>query len=143
VVGLSEGRRGGRTARLFTYELPGGWQVLAGRTDADNDTLSMRIAGPRDWWFHVHGLPGSHVVLQVPEGAEPEREVLKAAAGIAAYHSKAREAGVVPVTCTRACNVSKPRGARPGSVQIRKEFTLKVRPGLGQAVRTDGEGGEE
>jgi predicted ribosome quality control (RQC) complex YloA/Tae2 family protein len=56
--------------------------------------------------------------------------MLKAAAAIAAYHSKARNAGVVPVSCTRAQNVSKPRGAKPGTVQIRKETTIKVRPGL-------------
>ncbi len=122
---------------LHTYELPGGWKVLVGRTDRDNDTLSLRIARPEDWWFHVHGMPGSHVVLKGPPGAAADRETLKKAAAVAAYHSKAREGGVVPVSCTRACNVSKPRGARPGSVQIRKDFVLKVRPGLGDAVRTE------
>src|SRR5687767_11248107 len=50
-------------ARLLHYTLPGGWQVLAGRTDADNDRLSLSIAGPNDWWFHIRGLPGSHVLL--------------------------------------------------------------------------------
>jgi hypothetical protein len=37
---------------------------------------------------------------------------------------------VTPVSCTRARDVSKPRGARPGTVQIRREKLLKVRPGL-------------
>ena len=88
------------------------------------------MARASDYWFHVHGVPGSHVILQGPEGEEPDKTMLKAAAAIAAYHSKARNAGVVPVSCTRAQNVSKPRGARVGTVQIRKETTLKVRPGL-------------
>jgi len=39
--------------RLRTYTLPGGWQVLVGRTDADNDALCFRVARPHDWWFHV------------------------------------------------------------------------------------------
>jgi predicted ribosome quality control (RQC) complex YloA/Tae2 family protein len=39
--------------RLLTYTLPGGWQVLVGRTDADNDYLSFRVAKPDDWWFHI------------------------------------------------------------------------------------------
>jgi predicted ribosome quality control (RQC) complex YloA/Tae2 family protein len=39
--------------RLITYTLPGGWQVLVGRTDADNDSLSFRVARPDDWWFHI------------------------------------------------------------------------------------------
>jgi predicted ribosome quality control (RQC) complex YloA/Tae2 family protein len=120
---------------LTTYLVSGRWTVLAGRTDADNDSLSLRVAGPNDWWFHVKGMPGSHVVLRCgPEGEEPDRDAIKTAAAIAAWHSKAREGGVVPVTCTRARFVSKPRGARPGTVQVRKETVLRVRPGLGPDV---------
>ena len=115
-------------ARLLHYTLPGGWQVLAGRTDADNDRLSLSIAGPNDWWFHIRGLPGSHVLLLARPGDDPDRATLKRAAAIAAYHSKARTAGLVPVSCTRARYVSKPRGAKPGTVEIRKEIILKVRP---------------
>ena len=113
---------------ILGYALPGGWQVLVGRTDAANDRLSLRIARPRDRWFHVRGLPGSHVVLRVGEDAAPERATLELAAAIAAYHSKARGAGTVPVSCTEARHVSKPRGAKPGTVAIRKEHVLKVRP---------------
>lgn len=118
--------------RVFEYRLPQDWQVLAGRTDEDNDHLSLRIAAPNDWWFHVKGQPGSHVVLRVPSGREPDRGILKQAAAIAAYHSKARHGGVVPVSATRARYVSKPRGAKPGTVQIRKEIILKVRPAVPQ-----------
>jgi predicted ribosome quality control (RQC) complex YloA/Tae2 family protein len=117
-----------KPAHLLHYTLPGGWEVLAGRTDVDNDRLSLHIARPNDWWFHVRGLPGSHVVLRARPGGDPDRATLKRAAAIAAYHSKARTAGVVPVSCTRARYVSKPRGARPGSVDIRREVVLKVRP---------------
>ena len=56
--------------------------------------------------------------------------ILKMAAAIAAYHSKARQGGVVPVSATRARYVTKPHGAKPGTVQIRKEIVLKVRPAL-------------
>lgn len=117
--------------RLIRYALPGGYTVLVGRTDADNDDLSLRVARPDDWWFHVRGMPGSHVVLQAPPGVEANREALRQAAAIAAYHSKARTAGVVPVSYTRARFVSKPRGAKPGTVEIRKEAVLKVRPAAG------------
>jgi len=116
--------------RAWEYKMPGGWKVLAGKTDEDNEALSLHVARATDYWFHVHGVPGSHVVLQGPEGEEPDKALLKVAAAVAAYHSKARRAGVVPVSCTRAQNVSKPRGAKAGTVQIRKETTLKVRPGL-------------
>jgi predicted ribosome quality control (RQC) complex YloA/Tae2 family protein len=112
------------------YELPGDWCVLAGKNDEDNDLLSLKVAAPNDWWFHVRGMPGSHVLLRGPSGKEPDSDLLKTAAAIAAYHSKARNAGIVPVACTRAKYVSKPRGAKPGTVSIRKEKIIKVRPAL-------------
>ncbi len=115
---------------LRVFNLPGGWTVLAGKTDSANDRLSLKLAGPNDWWFHVRGMPGSHVLLRVPPGAEPERSVLKQAAAIAAYHSKARTGGVVSVSGTRARYVTKPPGAKPGTVAIRRETTFKVRPAL-------------
>lgn len=117
-------------ARLHEYELDGGWIVLAGRTQADNDRLSLKLARPNDWWFHVRGMPSSHVILRAREDAEPDKEILKQAAAVAAYHSKARGGGTVAVSCTLARYVTKPRGARPGTVQIRKESVLKVRPAL-------------
>jgi predicted ribosome quality control (RQC) complex YloA/Tae2 family protein len=124
-------------ARLLHYTLPGGWTVLVGRTDADNDRLSLHIAKPNDWWFHIRGMPGSHVVLLARPGSDPDRATLKRAAAIAAYHSKARTAGLVAVSCTRARYVTKPRDAPPGTVQIRKEIILKVRPEAPQATATD------
>ncbi|NTV03770.1 DUF814 domain-containing protein, partial [bacterium] len=80
--------------------------------------------------FHVKGRPSSHVVLQVPAGEEPPREVLEAAAAVAAWHSKVREAKLVAVSGTQARFVTKPPGAKPGTVQIRKEKTFMVKPGV-------------
>jgi predicted ribosome quality control (RQC) complex YloA/Tae2 family protein len=116
--------------RLWEYELPGGWVVLAGRQDRDNEYLSLKLAKPNDWWFHVKGLPGSHVVLQVPSGTEPDNATVKAAAAIAAWHSRKREARQVAVTATRARFVSKARGEPVGTVQVRKEKVLVVRPAV-------------
>jgi predicted ribosome quality control (RQC) complex YloA/Tae2 family protein len=120
----------GPEVRAYEYELPGGWKVLAGKTDEDNDTLSIRLAHPEDWWFHVRGMPGSHVLLRHRPDEEPDRETLKRAAAIAAYHSKARDGGITAVSGTKAKNVTKPAGAKPGTVAIRKERLLKVRPGI-------------
>jgi len=116
--------------KLWRYQLPCGWIVLAGRTDLDNDRLSLKIAKANDWWFHVKGLPGSHVVLQVPAGEQVDNATLKEAAAVAAWHSKKRESNQVAVSCTQARYVTKPRGAKPGTVEIRKAKVLKVRPAL-------------
>ena len=118
--------------RVHEYKLQGDWMVLAGRTDADNDRLSLQVAKPNDWWFHVRGMSGSHVILCAKPGEEPDRQTLRRAAAIAAYHSKARTGGVVAVSCTQVRYVTKPRGAKPGTVKIRKETVLKVRPSLAE-----------
>ena len=83
-------------------------------------------------------MPGSHVILQSPPGADPNRETLQRAAAIAAYHSKAREAGVVAVSGTRVRDVRKPRGAKAGTVQIRHERVFKVRPARGDLAGESG-----
>jgi predicted ribosome quality control (RQC) complex YloA/Tae2 family protein len=115
-------------AGIIEYHLPGDWRVLAGRNGAANDYLSLTLAQPADLWFHIAGSSGSHVVLRVPAGRKPDRKTREIAASIAAYHSKARTAGTVAVSCTEARYVSKPPGAAPGTVTIRKERILKVRP---------------
>ncbi|MDF7807003.1 NFACT RNA binding domain-containing protein [Pontiellaceae bacterium B12219] len=115
---------------FWKYELPDGFEALAGKTDADNDLLSLRIAEANDLWFHVRGLPGSHVILRHPEGGRPDNALIRQTAAIAAWHSKARNAGNVPVNYTEAKHVGKPRGAKPGSVTIKREKTIKVRPAL-------------
>ena len=128
---MTRSGRGG--PRAIEYRLPGEWgewTVLVGLSDEDNDRLSLKVAHQDDWWFHVRGMPGSHVLLRAVEGVEPDKATLERAAAIAAYHSKARSGGLVAVSCTRARWVTKPRGAKPGTVQIRKESVFKVRPEL-------------
>jgi predicted ribosome quality control (RQC) complex YloA/Tae2 family protein len=114
--------------RIIYYELPGGWTLLVGPTKADNDYLSIQLARPNDWWFHTDKVPGSHVVLRAKADEEPGRDTLRQAAAVAAYHSKARNAGTVPVHCTRARYVTKPRGAKPGTVHVARGRLLKIRP---------------
>jgi predicted ribosome quality control (RQC) complex YloA/Tae2 family protein len=118
----------------FEYELDGGYKVLAGKTDVENDFLSIKFAAPNDYWFHVRGMPGSHVILRIEEKEEPAKDIIKQAAAVAAYHSKARSGGVVPVFCTRAKHVTKARGEKPGTVHIRKETVIKVRPAVPDKV---------
>lgn len=127
---MEEGGAKKREPRLWVYRLQGEWTVLAGKTDMDNDQLSLSMAHPEDWWFHVRGMPGSHVILRVEKGKRPDEGILKSAAAVAAYHSKARHGGVVSVSGTQAKYVRKDRRMKPGQVMIRKERIFKVRPGV-------------
>jgi predicted ribosome quality control (RQC) complex YloA/Tae2 family protein len=121
--------------RIIVYELPGGWTLLVGATDADNDYLSIDVARPDDWWFHADKVPGSHVILRAKAKEEPSRDTLRQAAAVAAYHSKARSAGVTSVHCTRGRYVTKPRGAKTGTVTVKRGKVLKVRPDISFATR--------
>jgi predicted ribosome quality control (RQC) complex YloA/Tae2 family protein len=121
--------------RVIRYELPGNWQLLVGAAEADNDYVSMSLAEPDDWWFHADGVPGSHVILRAKPEEEPGRDTLRQAAAVAAYHSKARGAGTARVHCARARHVSKPRGAKAGSVRVSAGTVLKVYPGIDFAAR--------
>jgi predicted ribosome quality control (RQC) complex YloA/Tae2 family protein len=114
-----------------------GWTVLVGRTDRENDILTLRLAAPDDLWFHAQGSPGSHVVLRRKDRkSEPDKTTLVESAALAAYWSKARGAETVPVSCTLAKYVRKPRGAKPGTVIISREKTLFVKPRLLPIYRT-------
>ncbi len=123
--------------RYHEYILRNGYRVLAGKSDSDNDELTFRVAQPEDWWFHIKGMPGSHVVLLREGKPEPGKEILKQAAAIAAWHSKARHAGVVAVVAARLRYVKKPKGARSGTVTVSKETVFKVRPGTPEADNPD------
>jgi len=106
-----------------------GWDVLIGRSSQANDHLTLHIARPEDYWFHAHGCPGSHVVLRRGKGAnEPSKATLLEVASWAAFHSKARTAGKVPVIYTQKKYVRKPRGAKAGTVYVEREKMLMVRP---------------
>ncbi len=69
-TGIWQGRS---VARVVTS--PDGFIVLVGRTASDNDVLSLKLASPRDFWFHTAGESGSHVVVRNPDNVErlPER----------------------------------------------------------------------
>ena len=122
-------------SRIIEYLLAGGWLVLAGKTDADNDHLSTTLAMPDDWWFHADSVPGSHVILRARPEEEPDRAVLRQAAAIAAYHSKARAARTVRVYVTRARYVSKRRGDKTGTVEVARGKVVSVKPDISFATR--------
>jgi predicted ribosome quality control (RQC) complex YloA/Tae2 family protein len=113
------------------YDLPGGWEVWVGRDSRQNDELTHRHAHPKDLWFHARGCQGSHTVLRVSSGkGEPPKETILLAAAIAAWHSKARTSGLVPVAYTEKRYVRKPRKAPVGTAVMLREKVVMVRPSV-------------
>jgi predicted ribosome quality control (RQC) complex YloA/Tae2 family protein len=114
-------------ARRFVS--PDGWVVLVGRTAADNDRLTFELGAPADFWLHVSGHSGSHVVVRNPEHLDRlPRDTLRFAAALAARYSKARAAGRVTVHVTQCRDVRKPRAAPPGLVHLTRYTTVRADP---------------
>ncbi len=110
------------------YRTRDGWLVLVGRNNQENDKLTKSSARD-DIFFHVHGCPGSHVILKQEGRAEkPPRSTIKEAASLAVYWSKARGAKTAPVSYTEVKYVHKPKGAPPGLVTIKNEKSIMVAP---------------
>lgn len=122
------------SARPRTFHTADGWEVWVGRNNVDNDRITHRLSNPHDYWFHVVGVPGSHVILRRPaRSAIPKPRTLEEAASIAAYFSKARKQSRVPVIYTERKFVSKPRRGKPGQAICTRERELLVRPRLPEA----------
>ena len=106
---------------------PGGYRLLIGRNNLQNDQLTFRVAEKGDLWFHAKGVPGSHVLL-LCAGEEPSAEDYTYAASLAAGYSAAASGDQVPVDYTRVKNVRKPSGARPGYVIYKTNYSAYVTP---------------
>jgi len=112
--------------RLKTSE---GWDVMIGRSNEGNDYLTHKMARGEDYWFHVHGAAGSHVILRRGKGKnEPSKVTIAEVSAWAAFYSQARNAGKVPVIVTRKKYVRKPRKSPPGLAVCEREKTVMVRP---------------
>ncbi|GLI67503.1 hypothetical protein VaNZ11_011705 [Volvox africanus] len=129
---------GQNTASARRYVSPGGFTVLVGRNNKQNDVLSTQVAQDDDLWFHVRGMPGSHTLLRVSRGGpEPTDVDVQYAADLAAFFSRACDSLKVDVIVSRGAWVRKPRGAKPGSVMVTKELKNAVgRPGNSAAATT-------
>jgi len=131
-----EGRKAGpprspsRASRApLRIERPSGARIFVGRSPRENLEVTFRIARPDDLWFHARGIPGSHVVLQPPPGAEPDATDLDCAADFAALHSRARNAPRVEIDFTERKYVRKQRDAAPGMVWYTNARSRVGRPG--------------
>ena len=111
------------------YIIDDKYNVYVGKDSKNNDLLTTRFAKQNDFWFHARSVSGSHVILRVENTKETiPKSVLKKIAALAAYHSKAKTAGVVPVTYTYKKYVIKKKGYPVGTVHLLREDVLLVKP---------------
>jgi predicted ribosome quality control (RQC) complex YloA/Tae2 family protein len=100
---------------------PSGFELLIGRNNRQNDTITFKLATDYDLWFHTQQIAGSHGLLRIPPGQSAELADLQFAANAVAYYSRARQSQAVPVVYTAPKHVYKPKGAKPGMVIYKHE----------------------
>ena len=111
----------------LTFDI-GGYTVLVGRNNKENDWLTTKHASPTDLWFHTKNIHGSHVILKTEGNINIDEEILLECAKLAAKHSKGKNSSNVPVDYTQVKFVKKPNGAKPGMVIYTHNKTLYVNP---------------
>ncbi len=115
------------TPTVAQFLTTGGYRVLCGKNNVQNEYITHKLAGKTDYWFHVKNLAGSHAVM-LCEGREPSERDFTEAAEIAAYFSKGAGGTNVEVDYTQVKNVKKPAGGKPGLVIYHTNWSCIVTP---------------
>lgn len=124
----AKGRIKSQPSHPDKYVTTDGYTVLCGKNNLQNDRLTLKTAEGHDWWFHVKGAAGSHVIMVTPPGDEPPEIDFTEAAMIAAVNSSVSGGVNVPVDYTQVKNIKKPSGSKPGYVTYKTNWTAYVTP---------------
>ena len=107
-----------------------GYLLYVGKNNYQNEEVSFQIAEGRDFWFHVKGSAGSHVIAKT-EGKSLEElpdRLFEEAAELAAYFSSEKESAKVEVDYTERKNLKKVVGGAPGFVIYHQNYSILVTP---------------
>ncbi len=115
------------TPAVAKFRTSGGYLVLCGKNNVQNEYITHKLAERHDYWFHAKGVPGSHVVM-VTNGEEPDAKDFTEAASIAAHYSGAAGGVQVPVDYLLVRYVRKVPGSKPGFVVYHTNWTAYVTP---------------
>jgi len=109
----------------MVFVTSGGYRVLCGKNNLQNDYITTVVAGKSDYWFHVKNMPGSHTVMLCGD-EEPDAVDFTECAMIAAYYSSGKKIPNVAVDYTKVRNIRKPSGAKPGFVIYDTNYSAYV-----------------
>ncbi|RMG73316.1 MAG: fibronectin/fibrinogen-binding protein [Chloroflexi bacterium] len=118
---------GGGQSAPIRFVTQDGYVIWVGRNSRQNEIVTFKKANSDDLWLHARDVPGAHVIIK-NDGRRIPEDVIEQAGSIAAYYSKRRADGRVPVDVTRVKYVRKIKGAARGMVTYRNERTISVVP---------------
>lgn len=117
-----------KKAKPMHFRSSDGFDIYVGKSNLQNDELTLRTAEPTDIWMHTKNIPGSHVIIRTNGTGEAPVATLEEGATLAAYFSKAKDGSMVPIDYTLRKNVKKPNGAKPGMVIYLTNKTIYITP---------------
>jgi predicted ribosome quality control (RQC) complex YloA/Tae2 family protein len=109
------------------YRTEQGLEIWVGRNDEGNDYLTTRLARGNDLFFHLEGYPGSHVILRTEGRSDPPSQAVLDACELAVHFSQLKSARRADVHVAPVKAVRKPKGAKPGLVQVMRGKTIHLR----------------
>ncbi|MCS7157833.1 MAG: NFACT family protein [Blastocatellia bacterium] len=113
---------------VYRFRSSDGFEILVGKSAADNERLTFRVAAPHDLWLHAADYPGSHVIIRRAKRQAVPPRTLREAAQLAAFFSQARHSSKVVVNYTERKFVSKIPCSKPGLVRVSEMRSLVVEP---------------
>lgn len=115
------------TIPFKTYLSATEYKILVGKGPKENDELT-KSAKSNDYWLHVSGMTGSHVVIPVNKSIKDQlpEQLLKEAAILALHFSKSRKNFSGEVYVTKKQYVKKQKGMAPGLWKIEKSETIYI-----------------
>ncbi|MCL2566314.1 MAG: NFACT family protein [Defluviitaleaceae bacterium] len=126
---LKKPKQQAKKSAPMRFKSSDGFEIYVGKSNKQNDELTMEFAQGSDLWLHTKNIPGSHVIVRTEGAALPDKTI-EEAAHLAAYFSKGRGANLVPVDYTNRKNVKKPGGAKPGMVIYNTYNTAYITPDI-------------
>ena len=132
------GKKPARTkvqARPLHYRSSEGFDFYVGKNNLQNEAVTFELASGNDWWFHVKGIAGSHVIVKTG-GRELSDRGFEEAAALAAWYSSAPKGAKTEVDYTRRKEIKKPASYKPGMVIYHTNYSMVAEPsveGLTQA----------
>jgi predicted ribosome quality control (RQC) complex YloA/Tae2 family protein len=122
----SKQKRKNNKPNYLTFVLNNGIEVLVGKNNVQNEHITHKLAKHNEVWFHVKDAPGSHVLVR--KQFPLDEETIRSAANIAAYFSKLRKSGTVPVDYLEKRYIKKIPGKINSFVTYTNNKTIYIDP---------------
>lgn len=94
------------------------FKIIIGKDAKSNDYLTFKMAEDDEYWFHVKGVPGSHVIIKNNKNQTPDTSVIKEAAKLAKQNSKASKEDITTVVYCLRKFVTKESSMNDGQVKV-------------------------